>query len=342
VSATGVGESPARSGGRERVTGAQGYVADLPHDDALHVKLVALDVARARIGRIDATAALAVPGVRLVMTPADLPDPMPRFGPQRRDRPILAVGETKYHGEPVAAVAAETLDAAEEAAALVRVEFEELPALHSIAASLATDAPLVQDPSLRPDDPCATTNILHDHHYGWGDVEAAASAADVVVEGTYDFPMVTQFAIEPHAFMAAPDGDGLVIWSAIQHPYWLQRVMAELVRLPLAKVRVIAPDPGGAFGGKQHAKYEPLLAFMARATGRRVRLVLTLEETFQAVRRGASSVKVRSGFQRDGTLVFRDIEADYLIGAYADIADRTVAKGSYTSNGPYRVPNVRI
>jgi CO/xanthine dehydrogenase Mo-binding subunit len=306
------------------------------------VKLVALDVARATIDRIDATAALRVPGVRLVMTPDDLPRPMPRFGPQRRDRPVLADGETKYHGEPVAAVAAETLDAAEEAAALVSVEFEELPALHTIDQSLAPDAPLVQDPSLRPGDPCAQTNVLHEHHHGWGDVDAAAADAEVVVEGRYDFPMVTQFAIEPHAYMAAPDGDGIAVWSAIQHPYWLQRVIADLLDLPLSKVRVFAPDPGGAFGGKQHAKYEPLLAFMARATGRRVRLVLTLEETFQAVRRGASSVHVRSGFRRDGTLVFRDIEANYLIGAYADIADRTVAKGSYTSNGPYRVPNVRI
>ena len=109
--------------------------------------------------------------------------------------------------------------------------------------------------------------------------------------------MVTQFAIEPHAFMAAPDGDGIAIWSAIQHPYWLQRVIADLVGLPLAKVRVFAPDPGGAFGGKQHAKYEPLLAFMALKTGRPVRLVLTLEETFQAVRRGAAEVRVRSGFR---------------------------------------------
>ena len=105
---------------------------------------------------------------------------------------------------------------------------------------------------------------------------------------------------------------------------------------------VHAPDPGGAFGGKQHAKYEPLLAFLALATGRPVRLVLTLEETFQAVRRGASRVHVRTGFRRDGSIVFRDLRADYLIGAYADIADRTVGKGSFTSNGPYRVPNVRI
>ncbi len=154
--------------------------------------------------------------------------------------------------------------------------------------------------------------------------------------------MVTQFAIEPHGFMAAPDGDGMAVWSSIQHPNWLQRVIAGLLDLPLAKVRIFAPDPGGGFGGKQHAKYEPLVAFMALRVGRPVRLVLTLEETFQAVRRGASEIRVRSGFQTDGRLLFRDIEANYLIGAYADIADRTVAKGSYTANGPYLAPAVRI
>jgi CO/xanthine dehydrogenase Mo-binding subunit len=337
-----VGESPARVGGVERVTGRQQYVADIRLEDVLHVKLVALDVARARIRGIDPSAALAVPGVRLVMTAAELPDPMPRFGPQLRDRPVLAVGETKYHGDPVAAVAAETLDAAEEAARLVRVDVEELPAAHTIAAARAAEAPLVQDPSLRPNDPLAGTNVLREHRYAWGDLQAGEREADVVVEGSYAFPMVTQFAIEPHAFMAAPIGDGIAVWSAIQHPNWLQRVIADLVRLPLSKVRIIAPDPGGGFGGKQHAKYEPLMAFMALKLGRPVRLVLTLEETFQAVRRGAAEIHVRSGFKRDGTLVFRDIDADYLIGAYADIADRTVAKGSYTSCGPYNCPQVRI
>ncbi len=337
-----VGQSPWRSGGRDRVTGRQAYVADIPLEDALHVKLVTVDAARARIGRIDATRALAVPGVRLVMTADDLPSPMPRFGPQLRDRPVLATGTTAYHGEPVAAVAAETRDAAEEAAALVTVEHEALPAVTTIAAALDPSSPLVQDPSLRPGDPLATTNTLREHAYGWGDLASAEREAEVVVEGTYAFPMVTQFAIEPHAFIAAPEGDGIAVWSSIQHPYWLQRVIATLLDLPLSRVRVLAPDPGGGFGGKQHAKYEPLLAFMARRTGRPVRLVLTLEETFQAVRRAASEVRVRSGFRNDGTLVFRDIDANYLVGAYADIADRVVAKGSYTSNGPYRTSAVRI
>ena len=340
MSDQGVGASPARVGGLDRVTGRQAYVADVRLDNVLHAKLVTLDCARARITAVDVSAALQVPGVLLAISAADLPQPMPRFGPQFQDRPVIAVDETRYHGEPVVAIAAETRDAAEEAAGLVRIEYEELSAVFTIAAALDPAAPLVQDPSLRPGDPLAATNILREHHFGWGDVDAAV--ADVVVEGTYGFPMVTQFAIEPHAFIAAPDGDGIAIWSSIQHPNWLQRVIAGLLHLPLAKVRVFAPDPGGGFGGKQHAKYEPLVAFMALRAGRPVRLVLTLEETFQAVRRGASAIRVRSGFRTDGSLVFRDIEANYLIGAYADIADRTVAKGSYTSAGPYRTPAARI
>jgi len=335
-----IGDSPRRVGGHGRVTGSQRYVADLHLPDELHVKLVILPVARARIVAIDASAAERVPGVRLVMTAADLPEPMPRFGPQFRDRPVIAVGETKYHGDPVAAVAAETRDAAEAAAALVRVEYEELPAVFTIEAALEADAPLVQDPSLRPNDPLASTNVLREHRVGWGDIEAAT--ADLVVEHRYTFPMVTHFAIEPHAFVAAPDGDGIAVWSSIQHPNWLQKVLAQLLGLPLSKVRVYAPDPGGAFGGKQHAKYEPLVAFMAVRAGRPMRLVLTLEETFQAVRRAAADVTVRTGFRSDGTLAFQDIAADYLIGAYADIADRVVGKGSYPGCGPYRVPAARI
>jgi len=335
-----IGGSPNRVGGIGRVTGSQQYVADIRLQDTLEVKLVTLDCARARIISIDTSAAEEVPGVRLVMTAADLPQPVPRFGPQFSDRPIIAVGETKYHGEPVAAVAAETKDAAEEAARLVKVEYEELPAIFSVAAALNPAAVLVQDPALRPNDPLAGTNVLREHHFGWADVEA--TRADLVVDNAYTFPIVTHFAIEPHAFMAAPDGDGIAVWSSIQHPNWLQKILSQILGLPLAKVRVYAPDPGGGFGGKQHTKLEPLVAFMALRTGRPVRLILTLDETFQAVRRTSAEVRVRTGFMSDGTLAFQDVEANYLIGAYADIADRVVSKGSYPAAGPYRVPAVRI
>jgi CO/xanthine dehydrogenase Mo-binding subunit len=335
-----IGTSPNRVGGIGRVTGAQEYVADIRIADVLEAKLVTLDCARARIISIDTSAAMQVPGVRLVMTAADLPQPVPRFGPQNEDRPVISVGETKYHGDPVALVAAETKDAAAEGARLVRVEYEELPAVFTIAAALAPDAPLVQDPSLRPKDALASTNVLHEHRVGWGDVDAVH--ADIVIENSYSFPIVTHFAIEPHAYMAAPDGDGIAIWSSIQHPNWLQKILAKVLGLPLSKVRVYAPDPGGGFGGKQHTKYEPLVAFAALKVDRPVRLILSLEETFQAVRRAACEVLVRTGFDSDGALVFQDIKADYLIGAYVDIADRVVGKGSYPAAGPYNVPAVRI
>ena len=335
-----IGTSPNRVGGIGRVSGLQEYVADIRLPDVLEAKLVTIDCARARIISIDTSAAMQIPGVRLVMTAADFPDPMPRFGPQQEDRPVIAVGETKYHGDPVAIVLAETTDAAAEAARLVHVEYEELPAIFTIAAALDPAAPLVQDPSLRPKDPLASTNVLHEHHVGWGDVDAAH--ADLVVENSYSFPIVTHFAMEPHSFMAAPDGDGIAIWSSIQHPNWLQKIISKLLGLPLSKVRVYAPDPGGGFGGKQHTKYEPLVAFAALKAGRPVRLILSLEESFQAARRASCEAHVRTGLNKDGRIVFQDIKADYLIGAYADIADRVVGKGSYPAAGPYNIPAVRI
>ena len=335
-----VGLSPHRVGGYERVTGSQEYLADIPFTDLLHAKLVTIPCGRGRIISIDKRAALAVPGVRLVVSAADLPQPVARYGPQYQDRPVLAVGETKFHGEPVAAVAADSKDAAEEAARLVKVEYEVLPGVYSVAQALASGAPLVREPELRPGDELAESNVLTRRVFEWGDVDTAA--ADLVIDETYSFPMVTHFAIEPHAFAAAPDEDGIAIWSTIQHPYLLQRLMAKLLELPLAKVRVFAPDPGGAFGGKQNIKLEPLVAMMALQTGRPVRLVLTLDESFQASRRVSAEFRVRSGFDRDGRIIFEDIHSDYMLGAYADIAERVVAKSQYTAAGPYKVPNVRI
>ena len=335
-----IGARAQRLGGIDRVTGHQRYVADLPIADTLHAKLVALDCAHARILSIDTSVAEKVPGVVFVMTADDLPTPMPRFGPQYQDRPVIAEGTTNYHGEPVAAVVAETKDAAEEAATLVKVEFEELPAIFTVEAALDPAAELIQDPSIRRPGPFTETNILTEYHFGWGDVDAMD--ADMVVEHAYAWPMQTHFAIEPHGYIAAPDGDGIIVWSSIQHPYQLQKTVATVLGMPLSKVRVIAPDPGGGFGGKQHPKLEPLVAFMAMRAGRPVRLILSLEEAFQGVRRAGTEVKVRMGLKSDGTLVFQDYVNQFLIGAYGDTGDRISAKASFLSAGPYRTPAVRI
>ncbi|MBI5157961.1 MAG: xanthine dehydrogenase family protein molybdopterin-binding subunit [Acidimicrobiia bacterium] len=338
----GVGARAQRIGGVGRVTGGQRYVADIPLADMLHAKLVTLDCAHARILSIDTSAAIALPGVHFVMTPDDLPKPMPRFGPEYQDRPVMADGETKYHGEAVAAVVADTKDIAEEAALLVKVEYEVLPAIHTLEEALAPGAELVQDPAIRRPGPHIASNILSEYRFGWGDVDAAAADADIVVENTYDWPSQTQFAIEPHGFIAAPDGDGIAVWSSIQHPYQLQKTVAKVLGIPMAKVRVFAPDPGGGFGGKQHTKLEPLVAFMAVRAGQPVRLILTLEEAFQAVRSTGARMRVRTGIKADGTLVFQDFVNEFLVGCYGDTGDRVSAKGSFLSAGPYRTPAVRI
>jgi CO/xanthine dehydrogenase Mo-binding subunit len=335
-----IGQSHHRIGGRDRVTGAQRYVADIRLDHVLHVKLVHLPVARARINAIDRDAASRVDGVRAIMTAADLPHPMPRYGPAFSDRPLLAVDETKFFGEPVAAIAAETEDAAEAAAALIGVDAEELPAVLTVEQALDPDSPLVQDPSVRPGQALAHTNTLQESRFGWGDVDKAR--ADCIIEHDYVFPMVTHFAIEPHGFMAAPDENGVTIWSPMQHPFVLQRVVAAALRWPISRVRIIAPDPGGGFGGKGWPKFEPLMAYLALKVGRPVRLVLTLEETFQQVRRTSATVHARTGFSRDGRIVFQDLVGNFLLGAYADIGVRVVSKASYAACGPYRTENARV
>jgi CO/xanthine dehydrogenase Mo-binding subunit len=200
---------------------------------------------------------------------------------------------------------------------------------------------LVDDPVLRsPDDPLRDSNVRQEWHYGWGDVDLAE--ADFVIDNTYEFPMVTHFAIEPHVFMAAPERDGVIVWSSIQHPYLLQRTLSELLETPISKVHVIAPDPGGGFGGKGYPKFEPLVAMAALQLKQPVRLVLTLEETFQAVRRTSARIHMRTGFGNDGKILFVDSVDDFLMGAYADIAPRVISKSTFLATGPYRVPASRV
>ena len=338
-----VGKPVLRYGGGDRTSGAQRFVADLRFPGSLQVALVSVPVGCAEVLGVDTTAARAIPGVVDVLTAADLPSPMPRFGVSHTDRPVLADGRVNYHGEPVAAVVAETLDAAQAAARAVQVDYRELPGVYTLDDALAPGAHLVQEPALRPGHALATTNVLEDAHYAWGDLAAEEARTEVVVEETYTFPMVTHFPIEPGGTVAVPtDAGGIDVYSPVQHPYLLQRTIASVLGMPLNQVRVFAPDPGGGFGGKQNPKLEPLLAFLALRTRRTCRLVLSLEETFQSMRRAGCRIAARTGFTADGALTFHSVEADFLIGAYADVAPRVMGKGSYVAAGPYRIPGVRI
>jgi CO/xanthine dehydrogenase Mo-binding subunit len=346
-----VGQPVPRVDALEKVTGRARYVTDLTLPGMAHARVLRSPYAHARVNRVDVTRARALPGVFAVLAGADLTWCDPYYGPAYRDRPVLAIDVARYEGDPVAAVAAVDEATAERALELIDVDYEPLAAVMTLEEALAPGAPLVhvgQPPAGHFADlstlrPRPGTNICHQFHFARGDASAALAGADVVVQDAYRFPSVQHVALEPHAVLAAWDEAGaLTLWASTQNPYSVRMELAKMFDVPLARIRVVVPHLGGGFGSKTYAKLEPLAATLARAAGRPVRVAASIPEAFQTVRRCASRVEMRVGFRRDGTLVAVECDADYDVGAYADIGPRVVQKGTYTATGPYRVSHVRL
>jgi CO/xanthine dehydrogenase Mo-binding subunit len=344
-----VGRSVRRLDALEKVTGRVRYVTDLALPGMLHARLLRSPYPHARLLGVDATRARAVAGVHAVVSGADLAGCEPYFGPAFRDRPILAIDVARYEGEPVAAVVAESEEMADEAVALLEVEYDEQAAVTTVEEALAPGAPLVHtgEPlaghfadlsTLRP---IPGTNVCHQFHLERGRGRAAFAESDLVVEDVYRFPRVQHYSMEPHAALAAWDETGsLTVWAGTQNPYSVRVELARMFRVPLSRIRIIVPPLGGGFGSKTYAKIEPLVATLARLTGRSVRLALSVEEAFRTVRRCDARARVRLGLRRDGTLLAAECHADFDVGAYADIGPRIIQKGTYTATGPYRVPHL--
>jgi CO/xanthine dehydrogenase Mo-binding subunit len=346
-----VGRSVRRLDVVEKITGRARYVTDMELPGMLHAKLLRSPHAHARVRRVNAESARIRPGVRAVVTSGDLAWCDPYFGPALRDRPVLAIDVVRYEGEPVAAVVADTEEAAAEALDLIEVDYEELPAVTALAEALAPGAPLVHtapplaghfvDLSTLKSRP--GTNVCHQFHFERGRGIAALAEADLVLDDTYTFPRVQHYSMEPHAAVAAWDEQGgLTVWASTQNPYSVRVELAKMFRVPLAAIRIVVPYLGGGFGGKTYAKLEPIVGALARITGRPVRLALTAEEAFRTVRRCDARVRVRLGLRRDGLLLAAACEGDFDVGAYADIGPRIIQKGTYTATGPYRVPHVAL
>ena len=344
-----VGQSVRRVDAPEKVTGRARYVTDMELPGTLHAKLLRSPYPHAKILRVDVARARAAPGVRAVVTSADLDWCDPYYGPAFRDRPILAIEVARYEGEPVAAVVAESESAAAQALELIEIAYEELPAVTTLEEALASGAPLVHTAEplaghfadLSTLKPRPGTNICHQFHLERGQGADAFAGADIVVEDVYTFPRVQHYSMEPHAALAAWDEQGtLTVWASTQNPYSVRVELAKMFRVPMSRIRIIVPPLGGGFGGKTYAKLEPIVGALARMVGRPVRLALSVEEAFRTVRRCDASARVRLGFKRDGRLWAAECRADFDVGAYADIGPRIIQKGTYTATGPYRVPNI--
>jgi len=346
-----VGRPVPRVDGLEKVTGRARYVTDLVLPGMAHARVMRSPYAHARVRRVDVTRARALTGVLAALSGAELTWCEPYYGPAYRDRPVLAIDVARYEGEPVAAVAAVDEATADAALDLIEVDYEPLPPVITLEEALAPGAPLVHTgkpqagifadlSTLRPE---PGTNICHQFRFARGDSAGALASADLVLDDTYRFPPVQHYAMEPHAAVAVwSETDGLTIWASSQNPYSVRVELAKMFDVPLARIRVVVPHLGGGFGSKTYAKLEPLAAALARAAGRPVRLAASVAEAFQTVRRCAARVHVRVGFRRDGLLVAVECDADYDVGAYADIGPRVVQKATYTATGPYRVPHVEL
>jgi carbon-monoxide dehydrogenase large subunit len=345
-----VGQAVPRVDGEAKVTGAARYAADILRPGMLWAKALRSPHPHARILRLDAALAWSTPGVRAVLTGADVPATL--IGRAMRDMPILPRDRVRFAGEMVAIVAAEDSDAAEEAVGRIAVEYEPLPAVFDALAAIAPDAPTLHSPdAIRA---AATTeqtvpdlhNALSVAMWEKGDVARGFAESDHVFEHTFRTQVQHHGYVEPHACVAEVDADGVVhVWASNKVPFALRRYLAHALGLPLERVVVHPVAVGGDFGGKGSFMDAPHCALLAQRTGRPVRMVMTYAEELQAANpRHAAIVTLRTGVQRDGTLVARQARVIFNSGAYGAFKPIPFLNlpGAGEAAGEYRIPHVRI
>ena len=335
--------------GREKVTGAAEYAADIRRDGMLHAVFVGSPYSHARIVSIDVSRAKAVPGVRAVLTGDDVRGH--RFGRRLQDWPVLSWDRVRFIGDRVAVVAADTLAQAEEAARLVDVEYDELASLLDPAHALDPDAPVVHPDAAEethlggPRNPIPHPNVqgrvTHEH----GDVDAGFARAARVFEHSFVVSRVHQAYIEPRAAMVWIEGDTIHVVTTNKAPFSLRDQMGTTIGVPAEQIVVHTPHVGGDFGGKGLSLDEHALVFVARATGRPVRSVLRYADELQVSNtRHGGTIRLRTGFDREGRITAHEARVLFDGGAYA-AGKPTPAlipgDGTFTLAG-YHVPASRI
>jgi CO/xanthine dehydrogenase Mo-binding subunit len=348
-----VGLSVPRLDGPTKVTAGARYVGDYTQPGLLHAAVARSIHPHARLTRVDAATAARQPAVVAVFTGADLERLLGErvySGPAFADQPILAVGRVRYVGEPVAVVVAEARAAALEAARLVEIDYDELPAVHDARLAAEAGSPLVHEvlrPSLVFRDLAhlagrSGTNVCYEFQLRRGHIEAGFRLATHIVEATYTSPPVSHAAIELHGTLAWVEDNALQVISATQTPSYVREALASLLDLPLHRVRVRVPYLGGGFGAKMYDKLEPLVGFLAWHLRRPVRMVLSREEVFLITSKHGVSEHIRVGAAADGRLMAIAADVVWDTGAYADIGPRITSKSGMTAAGPYRTENVSI
>ncbi|MDH3443311.1 MAG: xanthine dehydrogenase family protein molybdopterin-binding subunit [Deltaproteobacteria bacterium] len=343
-----VGKPVPRLEGGDKVSGKIRYAADIEIPGALSAKILRAPLPHARIVSIDSTRAESLPGVRAIITGADVAGVM--VGLRMKDMPLLAQEVVRYVGEPVAAVAADTDEIAEEALNLIDVEYQQLPFVTDPVEAIRPGAPVLHDnPAGYKNAPERETELPNVQSYGkWsnGDLEAGFQRAAGVFEHTFRTPLGFHGYIEPHACAVQIHDDGRIeIWASNKAPFTLRSRFARDLGLDEAKVKVHILPVGGDFGGKTSVVEAPVCYFLAKKTGRPVRLVLEYTEELTAIsHRHPAVITLRTGVDGDGKLCAMQVRAVFSGGGYAALK----ANAEVTVQGPrraasyYRIPAIQV
>src|SRR4029450_9471496 len=342
-----VGRPVGKLEGIGKVSGQARYSGDVTLPGLIWGKALRSPLPHARILRIDTSRARALPGVLAVLTAQDLPNIL--VGRRMFDMPMLARDRVRFVGEKVAVAAAVDPDVAEEALALIDVEYEDLPAVFDPVEALQAGAPALHGHPAAYEGPPPERphpNVQSVLRFKLGDVEAGFREADRIFEHTFRTQLDHQGYLEPHAGVVAIDEDDRVqVWASNKMPYRLKELMSHALRLPKERIRVNLTPIGGDFGGKGSLMDLPLAYHLARATGRPVKMLMRYAEELMAGNpRHPSVITMRTGVSKDGRIIARRVKALFNSGAYAAFkpAPSVNLGGTGMGAGVYRIPNLLI
>ncbi|MEK6709517.1 MAG: xanthine dehydrogenase family protein molybdopterin-binding subunit [Nitrospinota bacterium] len=329
-----LGKSYPREDGPEMVAGLSQFVEDLRRPGMLYGAVVRAGRPHARILGVDAGRAAKAPGVACVLTAADVP--VNSYGMVLTDQPVLCGDKVRYEGDPVVALCATSWEAAGEAARLVRVRYEDLPAVTDPVEALRPGSPLVHESH-------PTGNLVFEGSVIRGDIAKGFAEAEVIVEARYRTGPQEHAAIEPHLTLAEVDPAGrLNVHVSSQTPFRIQADLARVLKLPLSRVRVISCVSGGAFGGKHEIMLESLASLCAIKTRRPVTFRMSREEEFTvSAIRHSFTMDYKTGLTREGKITAAQVVCLLDGGAYCAAGNGVGAKGALMAPGPYVIPNVR-
>lgn len=341
-----IGKPVKRVDAYDKVRGATEFAADLNLANQLYAAVLRSPHPYANILSIDTSEAEKLEGVRVVITGEDVKQ-HPGIGHYAYEMPILAYQRVLYEGEPVAAVAAEDIETAYAALKLIKVEYEPMKPILTMEESMKGEV-VFHDWDKEKRHPemyyVQGTNICHHHHLEAGDVEKGFEEADYIVEGVYETSNIQHVCMEGHVSIAKWDSKGLTIWGCMQSPFFVRGQLSKTFNLPYNKVRMVITPLGGGFGNKWELRSEPIAGALAmRTKGRPVKLVFSRKDEFYgAYIRGGQKIWIKSGVNKDGTLVSRKVTIYANAGAYTTSSPRVAFLSSYGATGPYYIKNVLV